>query len=145
MLALLHGAGPADVYGALAALLGIAAPLAGYVCARACFELSPWRATLAAGLLALNANLLFAAHYGWHGQIAGAAFATCALAFLSLGLDPSAPARYRVAAGLFGAAALASYRMPIAPFLAVAALAVVGAHVARRRALGLPRANSAAR
>ena len=94
-------------------------------------------------MLALNANLLFAAHYGWHGQLAGPAFATCGLVFLRLGLEPAAPTRYRIAAGLFGAAALASYRMPIAPFLAVAAVAVVGAFVLRRRALGLPRAHVA--
>ena len=79
LFSLLAGEEPSRVYGALAALLTVLIPLAGYVCARACLEWNIADASLLAGsVLAINSNLLFAGYYGWHGALAGTAFALVA-------------------------------------------------------------------
>ncbi len=64
---LLAGEEPSEVYGALAALLAVLIPLAGYLVARACLEWPRTWSLLAGSVLAINSSLLFAEYYGWHG------------------------------------------------------------------------------
>ena len=136
-LAWLSGADPADVYGAFAAVVFSLLPLAAFAVARSRLQ---WSARLAAaGSLALvvNASLLFASHFSWQQQLAGSAFAFAAAAWLSLALEAGALRRDAAFAALFAAAALATYRLGFAPYLAALLTATVLAHVWRRRDVGV--------
>jgi hypothetical protein len=138
LLALVSGREPYEVYSALAVLVGLMVPLAVYVCARGCLGWSRGWSAGAAALLGLNAGVLYAGYYGWHGQLLGTAFLVLAAASLRLGLERSI--RAQALAALSAAAALGSYRLPLAPVIAGTAAVVVAAYVLghpseRRRAL----------
>jgi hypothetical protein len=128
-LAWMSGFDPVDVYGALAALLGALLPLGAYACARGCLGWRRGPAAAAALLLAANASLLFATHFSWQQQAAGAAFTFAAAWTLRLGLEPDAPRRELVLAALLAAAALASYRLGFAPYLGGSLALVAAAYV----------------
>lgn len=135
-VAWLSGSEPPEVYGAFSALLFCLLPLATYACARGCLEWRPAQAAAAALALALNAALLFASHFSWQQQVAGTAFAFAAAATLRLALEPGAHRRELLLPALLTAAALATYRLGFAPYLAalLAAVVVAFAWVSRDRA-----------
>jgi hypothetical protein len=117
-VAWISGADPADVYAAVAALVFALVPLAGFFCARACFG---WRrvwAVAVALLLAADASLLFASHFSWQQQLAGTAFAFAGVVVLRMALERERAGAELVLAALLAAAALASYRLGFAPYLA---------------------------
>ena len=140
-VAWLSGSDPADVYGAFAALVFCLLPLAAFAVARACLAWRPAVAALGALALVANASLLFASHFSWQQQLAGTAFAFAAAALLWLALERGGVGPETVVAALLVAAALATYRLGFAPFVAalVACTLVAGGAVARRAPDGLRR------
>jgi hypothetical protein len=140
-LAWVSGSDPADVYGVLAAVLAAMIPLAAFFCARACLEWGPGRATAAGLALSVNASLLFASYFSWQQQLLGTALAFACLTAFRLALDPPGSRRLEILAAFFAAAALASYRMALAPYLAAMIAVVFVAYLvshdgsARQRAL----------
>jgi hypothetical protein len=138
-VAWISGSDPADVYGAFAALVFCLLPLAGYAAARVYLGWRPAVAAAVALALAGNAALLFASHFAWQQQLAGSAFAFAAAVSLGLALERGGPRRELALAALLAAAALATYRLGFAPYLAGLLLAVVVAvGWTRRRSAGGP-------
>jgi hypothetical protein len=124
---------PPEVYGAFAALVFSLLPLTAFALALAVLA---WRVRLAAaaGLaLACNASLLFASHFSWQQQLAGTALALAAAALLRMALEPDAGHGEALLAALLAAAALATYRMGFAPYLAALLVSVVVAYGVARR------------
>ena len=131
------GSDPPDVYGALAALLFCLLPLAVFAAARACLGWRARIAALAALTVAANAALLFASHFSWQQQVAGTAFAFAGAVALRLALEPDSRTREKLLAAAFAGAALATYRMGFAPFVALVLGSVVAAYaLANRRRQG---------
>lgn len=127
LLALISGRAPEDVYGAIAVIVTVLAPLAAYVCARGVLAWTPVRSAVATGIVGVNASLVNAGYFGWHGQLLGTAFLALAAVALRVGLEGSR--RMQILAALATAAALGSYRLPIAPVAAAFLGAVVAAYL----------------
>jgi hypothetical protein len=136
-LAWVGGSDPASAYGALAALVFCLLPLMTFALARGWLEWTRGAASLAALLVAGNGALLFATHFSWQQQLAGSAFALGAFAALFLALEREAELVEVALAALFAAAAVATYRLGFAPYLAaLLATAVIARRQVSRRRLG---------
>jgi hypothetical protein len=135
------GSDPADVYALVTALVAALLPLAAFFCARACLDWGSGRATAAGLALAVNASLLFASYFSWQQQLLGTALMFGALVAFRLALDRPGTRRPEILAAFFASAALASYRMALAPYFAAMLAVVLGSFLlshdgpARRQAL----------
>jgi hypothetical protein len=123
-LAWVSGRDPADVYGALAALLSALLPLSAFVVARACLCWSRRLSTWSALAVAANASLLFASYFSWQQQLQASAMAFAGLALLRRGLEVGMPKAEILLAALLSAASVAVYRMAFAPYLAASVVVV---------------------
>lgn len=130
-IALLARADPSSSYGAFAALLAVLLALSVYACTRACLDWSKRVSAVAAGAVSANALLLYSTFNGWQAQIALTMFGTLSLFMLRLALEDRGR-REQALAGLFVAAAAATYSVAFGFFAALLAV-VVGAYVASHR------------
>lgn len=136
-LAWFGGSDPASAYGALAALVFCLLPLMTFALARGWLGWTTGGAALGGLLVAANAALLFATHFSWQQQLAGSAFALGAFASLFLALEREAKSVEVALAALFAAAAVATYRLGFAPYLAaLLATAVIARRNVPWRRLG---------
>lgn len=139
-IALLARTDPSSSYGAFAALLAVLLALSVYACARACFAWSKGLSAVAAGAVSANALLLYSTFNGWQAQIALTMFGLLGVFTLRLALEDGRR-REQALAGLFIAAAAATYSVAFAFFAALLAV-VVGAYVVSHRPVAWRRVGS---
>jgi hypothetical protein len=126
-------ADPVESYSAFAVLLGALLTLVAYFTGRALFDWTPRKAAAGALVASLSGYLLFATWYGWQAQVGLTAFALLSLASFRLALERGGLFREAVAAGIFAAAAMATYGSLFGAFVPAFVAVLVAYALALRR------------